>query len=602
MSEGIALGLARFIRNMILAAALAGGAGALAAPAWLEQPLKGVPIGTHVELLEDPTGRLTLADVTTRPWIDAFRPATKDNVNLGYRDEALWLRIRLERGAAIGPWMLEVSYPMLDNLEFYAPGTSTPMLGGDHTRLSQRAHADRHYVFPIDAPDLGVNVYHLRVKQAGTMSVPLRLWDRDSYDRGKRDETFLLGAYYGLLAVMIAYNLFLFFIVRDRAYAAYVAYVASMGFLLAAINGFGGLYVWSESPGIADWAQVSAAPMVCATQALFSRLFLQTGVYSRRLDRTLLGIAVAGAVLMVVSQALPRILIFWADHLIALATIVAGYAAAIVSYRRGYKPAMFYLIAFFVVFAGAGFMVARNFGAPASMLTDYGVQIGSALEVVLLSMGLADRINSLRREKEQAQGEAMERERTALLLQESEERMRYQAQHDALTGLPNRWLLRDRLLQAALRAKRDRTAFAVLLVDLDNFKIVNDTLGHDVGDLLLVEVAQRLTGCIRERDTIARLGGDEFVFVLEDLAAPEDSALVARKIIEELAVPFPIAGELLRTSPSIGISLYPEDGQDADFLLKFADIAMYRAKAAGRNCYNFYHDPAQLHAYDQKVE
>ena len=262
------------------------------------------------------------------------------------------------------------------------------------------------------------------------------------------------------------------------------------------------------------------------------------------------------------------------------------------SYRRGFKPAMFYLIAFFVVFLGAGFMVARNFGAPANLLTDYGVQIGSALEVVLLSMGLADRINTLRREKEQAQGEAKERERTALLLQESEERMRYQAQHDPLTGLPNRWLLRDRLLQATARAKRDRTAFAVVLVDLDNFKTVNDTLGHDVGDLLLVEVAQRLSGCIRERDTIARLGGDEFVFVLEGLTAPEDSALVARKIIEVLAAPFPIAGELLRTSPSIGISLYPEDGQDADFLLKFADIAMYRAKAAGRNCYHFYHDPA----------
>jgi diguanylate cyclase (GGDEF)-like protein len=291
---------------------------------------------------------------------------------------------------------------------------------------------------------------------------------------------------------------------------------------------------------------------------------------------------------------------------------------------------------------GAAFMVARSFGASANVFTDYGIQIGSALEVVLLSMGLADRINTMRREKEQAQAEAIasqemlvnalreterklesrvsertleletlnrslqaevsERERTAALLQESEERMRYQAQHDPLTGLPNRWLLRDRLLQAAARAKRDRSAFAVVLVDLDNFKTVNDTLGHDVGDLLLVEVAQRLSGCIRERDTIARLGGDEFVFVLEDLAAPEDSALVARKIIDELAAPFAVAGELLRTSPSIGISLYPEDGQDADFLLKFADIAMYRAKGAGRNCYHFYRDPEQLHAYDQKVE
>jgi diguanylate cyclase (GGDEF)-like protein len=125
---------------------------------------------------------------------------------------------------------------------------------------------------------------------------------------------------------------------------------------------------------------------------------------------------------------------------------------------------------------------------------------------------------------------------------------------------------------------------------------VNDTLGHDVGDLMLVEVAQRLSACMRERDTIARQGGDEFVAVLEDLAAPEDSALVAEKIVEALAAPVHAAGELLRTSPSIGISLYPTDGQDPDFLLKFADIAMYRAKAAGRNCYRFYHDPEALRA------
>lgn len=596
------MGLAHLCRTLLLAATLLLAGPAASAPVWLEQPMAGVPIGTHVEYLEDPTGRLTLDDVTTRPWLDAFKPYTADNLNLGFKSEALWLRIRVERGASLGPWLLEVGYPMLDRLDFYGPGLSTPLRAGDHTRLSERSYADRNYVFPIDVPDLGVNVYHLRVQQVGTMNVPMRLWDRASFDHGKRDEVFLLGGYFGLLAVMMAYNLFLFVIVRDRAYAAYVAYVGSMGFLLAVVNGFGGLYAWPESPAMADWAQVAAPPLVCATQALFSRLFLQTANYSRKLDRTLLGIALVGFAMLTIATSVPRVVIFWADHLIALVTIVVSYTAALTSYRRGYKPALFYLIAFFLVFIGAGFMVARNFGAPANWLTDYGVQIGSALEVVLLSMGLADRITSLRREKEQAQGEARERERTALLLQESEERMRYQAQHDALTGLPNRWLLRDRLLQATARAKRDRAAFAVALVDLDNFKTVNDTLGHDVGDLLLVEVASRLTRCIRERDTIARLGGDEFVFVLEGLAAPEDSALVARKIIEELSAPFPIAGELLRTSPSIGISLYPEDGQDADFLLKFADIAMYRAKAAGRNCYRFYHDPEQLHQYDQATE
>jgi len=596
------MGTLRFIRNLLALAALAVPGAVCAAPAWLDSRLPGVPIGTHIEYLEDTTGSLTLRDVSSRPWLDAFAANRSENLNLGFRDSTIWLRIRLERGAALGPWMLEVSYPMLDNLQFYSPGSSIPLVAGDHTRLSDRVFADRHFVFPVDAPDLGVNVYYLRVKQVGTMSVPIRLWDRASFDTAKRDETFLLGSYYGLLFVMMAYNLFLYFIVRDRAYAAYVVFVGSMGFVIGLNNGFGGLYLWPEAPAIGDWAQVAAAPIACAAGAFFSRLFLQTRIYAPRVDRLLLAIVVAGVTMAPIATSLPRVVVFWFDHLIALTTIIAAYGAGILAYRAGFKPASYYLIAFFTVFAGGLLMVARNFGLPASVFTDYGLQIGSALEVVLLSMGLADRINSLRREKEQAQGVAQERERTAMLLRESEERMRYQAQHDPLTGLPNRWLLRDRLLQAVARAKRDRTAFAVALVDLDNFKTVNDSLGHDVGDLLLVEVAQRLSGCIRERDTIARLGGDEFVFVLEDLAAPEDSALVARKIIEVLATPFPIAGELLRTSPSIGISLYPEDGQDPDFLLKFADIAMYRAKSAGRNCYRFYHDPEQLHAYDKTVE
>ncbi|APV50095.1 hypothetical protein BWI17_10605 [Betaproteobacteria bacterium GR16-43] len=594
--------LARFIRNMLALAALAVPGLCAAAPVWLDAKLPGLPIGAQVEYMEDPTGKLTVRDVSTRPWMDGFAPVRTDNLNLGFRDSTVWLRIRFERGAGTGPWMLEVGYPLLDQLEFYPPGSSIPLVGGDHTRLSERALSDRHFLFPVDAPELGVNVYHMRVRTVGTMSVPMRLWDRASFDTAKRDESFLLGAYYGLLAVMMAYNLFLFFVVRDRAYAAYVVYVGAMGFLIGVNNGFGGLYLWPESPAIADWAQVAAAPLVCGTAAIFTRSFLQTRANTRGVDRVLLAITFAAFALLPVVTFLPRVLTFWLDHLLAISAIIGCYGAGLIRFRRGFKPAAYYLIAFFAVFVGGGLMVARNFGLPASLFTDYGVQIGSALEVVLLSMGLGDRINTLRREKEQAQGEAKERERTSLLLQESEERMRYQAQHDPLSGLPNRWLLRDRLLQAVARAKRDRTAFAVALVDLDNFKIVNDSLGHDVGDLLLVEVAQRLSGCIRERDTIARLGGDEFVFVLEHLSAPEDSALVARKIIEVLATPFPVAGELLRTSPSIGISLYPEDGQDPDFLLKFADIAMYRAKSAGRNCYRFYHDPEQLHAYDQHVD
>jgi len=631
------------LRLLLIAGALAATTSAAAPqPIALDERVPGIAIGTQIEYLEDTSGELSLRDVQSPPWRDRFVASTQENLNLGYRNNAVWLRIRVERRAAAGPWALEVGYPLLDRLEFYAPNAASPLIAGDQTHASQRSIADRHFIFPIDPPDAGASVYLLRVRQTGTMNVPLKLWDHASFDREKRDETFLLGAYYGLLGVMVLYNLFLYVIVRDRAYAAYVVYVSTMGFLIATANGYGGLYLWPEWPAIGDWAHVASPALTCATAAVFARAMLLTRAHAPGIDRMLLAIAVVGFALTPVASILPRPWIFVADHALAIATIVVTYLAGVVSWRRGYRPATFYLIAFFAVCLGAASMVVRNFGVPANLLTDYGIQFGSALEVVLLSMGLADRINALRREKDQAQGDAIqsqemllaalreterklesrvsertvelealnrslqaevaERERTAALLQASEERMRYQAQHDPLTGLPNRWLLRDRLLQATARAKRDRTAFAVLLVDLDNFKAVNDSLGHDVGDLLLVEVAQRLSGCIRERDTIARLGGDEFVFVLEGLTAPEDSALIARKIIEVLAAPFPIAGELLRTSPSVGISLYPEDGQDADFLLKFADIAMYRAKSAGRNCYHFYRDPEQLHAYDQKVD
>jgi diguanylate cyclase (GGDEF)-like protein len=311
---------------------------------------------------------------------------------------------------------------------------------------------------------------------------------------------------------------------------------------------------------------------------------------------------------------MPRASVFVINHGMALVLLAAMTTAGVLAWKRGYRPARYYTVAFAALIGGALLLLARNMSLlPSNLLTDHGIQAGSALEAILLSMGLADRITDLRRDKESAQRAALESQAalvTALRETERElegrvaertgelealnRQMHHQAQHDPLTGLPNRWLLRDRLEQAVVRSKRDRGTFAVLMIDLDNFKAVNDTLGHDVGDLMLVEVAQRLSACMRERDTIARQGGDEFVAVLEDLAAPEDSALVAEKIVEALAAPVHAAGELLRTSPSIGISLYPTDGQDPDFLLKFADIAMYRAKAAGRNCYRFYDDPESL--------
>ena len=170
----------------------------------------------------------------------------------------------------------------------------------------------------------------------------------------------------------------------------------------------------------------------------------------------------------------------------------------------------------------------------------------------------------------------------------AEERIRFLAHHDCLTGLPNRSLLRDRLEQAIAKARRKGERVALLFIDLDRFKTINDSLGHHVGDSLLQLVAERLKACLRSDDTVCRLGGDEFIIVLSEIANVEDAAKVAAKVGEVLAEPYCIAGAEFHVTPSTGISLFPDDGLDIDTLIRNADAAMYCAKDNGRNNYQFF--------------
>ncbi|WP_325331539.1 PAS domain S-box protein [Sulfuricella sp.] len=173
---------------------------------------------------------------------------------------------------------------------------------------------------------------------------------------------------------------------------------------------------------------------------------------------------------------------------------------------------------------------------------------------------------------------------------EAEDRIQHMAHYDALTDLPNRSLLYDRLQQVLALAKRDEHLCALMFLDLDRFKKVNDSLGHHIGDLLLQGVAQRISACVRETDTVARLAGDEFIVILPHLAAREDAAVVAQKIVAALAEPFLLDGHEVKTSTSIGIALCPLDAAEDEELLKLADHAMYAAKQRGRNQYRFYAD------------
>lgn len=169
-----------------------------------------------------------------------------------------------------------------------------------------------------------------------------------------------------------------------------------------------------------------------------------------------------------------------------------------------------------------------------------------------------------------------------------EEKIQQMAFHDSLTGLPNRKLFSDRLGIVLAQAKRNKKKVGIVMLDLDNFKDVNDTLGHDVGDTLLKAVAERLSGTLRKSDTVARFGGDEFVLIFPDMEIIEEAIQVVQKIIDRFNKPFLIDTHQLVVTTSIGIAVYPNDGMDEEILMKNADIAMYQAKQAGRARYQLY--------------
>ena len=206
-----------------------------------------------------------------------------------------------------------------------------------------------------------------------------------------------------------------------------------------------------------------------------------------------------------------------------------------------------------------------------------------------LEQRIAERTAALVLANEKLREEAAEREALLTRLREQEEHMRYIAQHDALTGLPNRYSMQERLALALEMAKRNRKKVAVMLVDLDDFKLVNDMRGHAAGDQVLIVVGHRLRSCVRGSDTVARIGGDEFVVIAGELDRADGAAMIAEKIADAVQVPIAVeGGGPWKVTCSIGISVSPEDAQSYVELLAQADRAMYRVKGEKKKRFAYF--------------
>jgi len=619
--------------------ALAGGL-ARAAQVPAPGPLAPVSLGRYVEWVEDPGRALSFDAVRTNPEAERFVRSEDEVLNFGYSESAHWLRLRLE-GATVPAegWLLEVRFPSLDEVDLYLPVRAADgrtiyrtLRAGDTRPWMEREVKDRAHVFRLPAKTQTREPIFLRVATRSVLTVPLYLWQPQAFAAGEIREQLGYGLFYGLVVALFLYNLMLFVSLRDRAYFWYVLYVGMFGLSLFTLDGFAFQYLWPENVW---WTNRALGALLCATLAfgaLFTRNFLAIPGTSRLVDRLVIAVAMAGVLgtlVSVVGGPSYYSLVMRTLSVVAAASGVAILYVAAQQLARGYRPARFFLLAWaaLVVFIALGAL--RNYAlVPTNFLTLHGLHIGLALDVVLLSLALADRIQVIEQEKDLAQTRALmhqqallettsasgrelethirertrelnraneqlredAREREALMhqLREREEHLRFMAQHDALTGLPNRISLQQRLELALELAKRNRKKVAVMMVDLNNFKRLNDTRGHLVGDQALAAVAGRLRTSVRGSDTVARYGGDEFVVLAGELDRAEDACMIAEKIADMVNVPLSLEGGLARISCAIGISVFPDDASEGEALIDHADKAMYVVKAEKNRRYAFY--------------
>lgn len=608
-------------------------------------PLPGadgrVALGAYVAVLEDAARRLRLEDVRSPQHAARFAPISDDAVNFGYTHSAWWLRFSLPGGAPAGEeLLLEVAFPSLDRIEFYLPeaqpGTEPrywARIAGDHFPWAAREVRHRNYLFRFTAPTTpGPHQYYLRVESNNVVTVPLMLWRPEAFAGHDRDVQLILGLFYGLALALVLYNLMLLFSVRDRIYLFYVLYAAAFGIFLFGFDGLAYQYLWPESPWAANHVVATSLALALAFGAQFVRDFLDTRRIASMIDRVALAIVASGIALAGFAAS------GWGlDYGTVLRTLsVLGFAmatiATVVGIRAllaGHRQARYFLLAWAALLVFIVLGALRNFAlVPTNFLTVYGLHIGFALDVLLLSFALGDRINLLRRERSAAHADALdahrlllevtrdnERElelgiaaRTAELnsvnarlrdeagerellmqqLREQEQHLRFMAQHDPLTGLPNRLSMQQRLALALELAKRNRKKVAVMMVGLNEFKVINDTRGHPAGDQALVQLAARLRTSVRGSDTVARYGGDEFVILAGELDRAEDAAMVAEKVSDMIQLPLAIEGGPARVSCAIGISVFPDDAEDGEALIALADKAMYASKARKGKGYAFF--------------
>ncbi|QTN44027.1 diguanylate cyclase [Ectopseudomonas mendocina] len=585
----------------------------------------GMPLNAYIELLEDTGGSLTIDDLATPEQQSRFHPAN-GRASVGQSLNPWWIKLTLQRDMrAPARWVLEVGSVTQLDLQLYQPngqGGWQLRQSGERVPFSEsRDHPYRRMVF--DLPILGEQptTFYLRAFDPAGNSFPLRIWQLDELTQLAARENLALGAIYGVVFALLLYNLFILISLRDKAYFWYVLTTAFALVFIISMTGHGAQYLWPNSP-VPSWLDRITLPSLWGLFACrFTQTLLQTKLYVRWAHHLLSMACVIYIVAIVLNLSGQRYLAAWAIALLSLTSIPAALGSAVVRWRQGFFPAQLYLYGYGLVLGSVGILLLRTTGVlqPAEW-NAYVFPLAVAAESILFSFALAYRIQILKQERAVALQQA-DREKTARLaqlqasadelqaavtartaelaatneqLRERERELQHAAFHDPLTELPNRRYLVERCESALGHAERHKESVALLLIDLDHFKPINDRFGHAAGDLMLQVIAKRLREHVRLGDAVARLGGDEFAVLICGSDAESQAREIAERLLAELSEHVHYGAERLRVTISIGVALYPRHAQNFTGLYKIADHALYRVKELGRSGARVHGDDGEL--------
>lgn len=558
---------------------------------FVDQQLQEASLTFYTQRFTDDTGQLSVYDVAQH---GDFEPVLEPSqLHLGYYSGNLWLRnIISNTDDARIVKVLSFDYANIDQVTLHVFDDSgrlvDSMTSGTHVSLEQRPLKNRHASFPITIPAESRVVIYSQLQSNGSMTAYQRLYSPQQYDATYSIELYWLALYCGMLLALGLYNFLLFGALKQSVFLRYSLFVISFLFGTLAMNGLGAQFFWDHQTLNINRLMAFSFCAAGFTATLFVRKYLALKYRAPLWHRiTFIPLFVSGAGLLGALVLSPQTALKLSD----INGITAGVvllSCGIACLIKQVPGAKIFVIAWSLLLSGACIHAFRNLGVlPTNFVSLYGMQIGSAIEMLLLSFAIAAKFNQLKHEKHRAQSELITVLKTneTQLEQKIEQRtyeLQQMAYHDGLTGLLNRHGLNKALATAIARCKRNGALITLVMLDLDAFKPINDEFGHDAGDRVLRQIAQRLLTCVRGYDTVARFGGDEFLIVCESLANEAEAQTFIERVREKICQPIQVNGTTTTViSASVGFYQHHAD-VSVNTLLKEADKAMYRVKYAQR--------------------